>query len=89
MWLTRRYIFELDNELKKVFDDDNELNISDILQNEGIDAHVMFGVAPYQTEDNAWEKEPIAVIIASSILIISVALAISKYQIHCTISLKL
>jgi len=73
---TKIYL-ELDDELKKVLDD-NELSISDILQNEGIEAHVMFGVTPYQTEDNARKKEPITIIIASSVLIISVALAISK-----------
>ena len=67
----------MDDELKRVLDD-NELNISDILQNEEIEAVVILGVAPYQSEDNARNKEPITIIIASSIAIISVALAISK-----------
>jgi len=73
---TKIYL-ELDDELKRVLDD-NELNISDILQNGEIEAVVILGVAPYQSEDNARNKEPITIIIASSIAIISVALAISK-----------
>ena len=73
---TKIYL-ELDDVLKRVLDD-NELNISDILQNEEIEAVIILGVAPYQSEDNARNKEPITIIIASSIAVISVALAISK-----------
>ncbi len=74
---TKIYL-ELDDELKNVLED-NELDISDLLQNEGIEAVVKPGTAPYQTEDNdARDKEPISIIIACSIAIVPIVWAISK-----------
>ncbi|OQY56464.1 MAG: hypothetical protein B6245_18290 [Desulfobacteraceae bacterium 4572_88] len=46
---------ELDDELREL-PADNEMDISDILENEGIDAEIRTGVVPYQEEDGARTK---------------------------------
>jgi len=74
---TKIYI-ELDDDIKQSLDE-NGLNIGDILQIEGIDAHVFTGAAPYQIIEKVRKKELITVILAGTAAVVSIAFAISKF----------
>jgi hypothetical protein len=56
---------------------DNYLSIEDILRRDGIEATVTSGVLPVQTEEGARTKDVVTIIIASSVLVASIAWSIS------------
>jgi hypothetical protein len=72
---TKIYL-EFDDEVQKILADNN-LRIEDILKEEGIEASVAFGNSPYQ-EDGARTKDLVTIILASSVLVPSIAYSISK-----------
>lgn len=80
---TKIYL-ELSDELEEVLND-NGISVEDILEQEGIEAEVTYGVMPTQAEEGARSKDIVPIILASSTLLLtgsafvfSVGMAISK-----------
>ena len=73
--LETKIYLEFDDEVQKILSD-NYLRVEDILIQEGINAKVIFGAAPY--EDEARSKDVVQIILASSVLVAAIGYAISK-----------
>jgi len=70
-----RIFLELDSESQSILSD-NDVTIAGALQEEGIDAKVTFGVAPYGSDTGG--KELATIILASGASVALVTLAIAK-----------
>ena len=72
---TKIYV-ELSDELQEVLND-NGISIKDILEQEGIEADVTYGVMPTQAEEGARSKDLVPIILASGVSLSAVILASS------------
>ena len=68
---------ELSDELQEVLND-NGISIEDILEQEGIEADVTYGVMPTQAEEGARSKDVVTIILVSSALVLAISVAISN-----------
>ena len=68
---------ELSHELQEVLND-NGISIEDILEQEGIEADVTYGVMPTQAEEGARSKDVVTIILVSSALVLAISVAISN-----------
>jgi len=72
-----KIFLEFDDELQKILIE-NQLKISDVLRNEGVEASFTYGIAPYQMEEGTRTKEVVTIILASSLLVASIGYAVSR-----------
>lgn len=76
MFETKVYL-EMSDEIQRTITQ-NKINISDILDRQGIESRISHEALSYQAEDGARSKELVTVIIASGASIFAIGLAISQ-----------
>ncbi|NJM72212.1 MAG: hypothetical protein HC862_19670 [Scytonema sp. RU_4_4] len=73
---TTKIYLELDDDILHFVE--SNVDISDILQSENIDAEVRYGVEPYLSDEGARTKDIVTIILASSAVLATISFVISQ-----------
>ncbi|AFZ61344.1 hypothetical protein H6G54_02735 [Anabaena cylindrica FACHB-243] len=73
---TTKIYLELDDDILQFVK--SNVDISDILQTENIDAEVRYGIEPYLSEEGARTKDIVTIILASSAALATISFVISQ-----------
>jgi len=73
---TTKIYLELDDDILQFVE--SNIDISDVLKTENIDAEVTYGVEPYLSEEGARTKDIVSIIVASSAALATISFVISQ-----------